>query len=115
MTGKHIDSYVMPLLNLAAIEIGMITEMEDSFTDEILDVQSADGFHCDKKLAAWDDGYYSCMIDDLDAGGITFSLDSFSQPANIPLLYLLCYAYQEYLSMGYSMKGNIRMELAKYE
>lgn len=93
----------------------MITEAEDSYSESTFDEEDAEIFHADTIKAVWDDGFYGCMIDDLDDDGVSFTVDNFTSPMDMPLLYLLCHAHQEYIDSGYAMEGRIQMELARYE
>ena len=112
---EDIDSFLIPALNAAGLQIGMITEAEDTFTDSVMTPEQAEDFHVDSIDALFDEGFYACMIDDLrGTAGISYTIDDFIDP-NVPLLYLLCHAYEEYRNEGYAMDENVRMELSHYK
>lgn len=114
--GDEIDAYLIPMLSGLGLQIGMITEDEDTFTESIMTEEDAEIFHADTIMAVWEDGFYSCLIDNIDGEGQYFTVDNFTSPMGMPLLYLLCQAYEEYFGSGCIVdEERIKIELESYE
>lgn len=54
--------FLIPALNAAGLQIGMITEAEDTFTDSVMTPEQAEDFHVDSIDALFDEGFL-CLYD----------------------------------------------------
>ncbi|PIZ01293.1 hypothetical protein COY60_04300 [Candidatus Gracilibacteria bacterium CG_4_10_14_0_8_um_filter_38_28] len=116
VSDNNIEAYLIPMLGSIGMQIGMITEDEDTFTESVMTKEDVEIFHAETIKAVWEDGFYSCLVDNKDGKGEYFTVDNFESPMEMPLLYLLCQAYEEYFGSGCILdEEQIKIELASYE
>lgn len=113
---ENIDSYLVPTLNFVGMHIGMITEAEDVFTEAVLTEEDSEVFRAEEIKTVWEDGFYSCSVDNTDGECMSFTPDDFLSPMNISLLHFLCHTHCGYFGSGCSADEElIRVELASHE
>lgn len=115
VTDDEIERYMTTTLVAADLQIGKLTEAEDTFSDSEMTHEEAQEFLVDEIDALFEDGYYACGIDSSDGSGRSFTLDDFALQ-DVKLLVLLAHAYEVYFGEGCIVDDeDINIELSRCE